>query len=253
MAAQTENIPNKSKPSKLRRVLLLAILGLVLLFALFAGMVGYNLVRPVARPVTRPLGPLEPAPVIKPAAAPTALASNLDSTRSGQLAQMPGKTPAPKNDALELLPVAAQPTAELKAKARAINEAFARLRAEFAHYVEIKKKSNASGARPVQEARAQVYQSFNEVMGRLISDFGPQPARGFDELFLGMLMENQDWDEAAKYCIEQRNDWDGGYYCYRQMDKTNAVVNTVFLAGLRVYFSHPKARPVKFNNLLHVP
>lgn len=223
MEPETQNPPAKLRPAKLwRRLVMLAVLGVFILIAVLVGVIGYNLVRPIAPPATLAFSSLPEIPtaglrdarsisVANPATSPTQPITSIAAEQ-------------PKIKILELVPEAAQPTAELQARARVINEALARMREAFDKYQQIQKKEpgNPEGDAAFNawlKDQRMLYRDLDNQVERLIvmldKDF-PASRKRFDSLVLGMWSANGNWAEAANYC-SFHGDFEGSIYYCRKM------------------------------------
>jgi len=231
MDPETPKHPNRSRlPKLLWRLGLLIALGAFLLIAGVSGLIGFNMKRTITPPATLPLSALVPKPTnqnptAEPADQPTTpTASLLPAT---QIQGHPAK-PAPgereQKTALELVSEATQSTAESKAKARKVNEEFARLVVDYAKWRQFEKTVTSRDDPKAFDAwrkedihlyTAQRYRMRN-IVSMLSQDF-PLGLTQFDKVFLGLCNESQDLGSAINYC-DFRHDWDGAVYYCRQSE-----------------------------------
>lgn len=230
MEPEERNRP-KSGGRLLRWLAALSALAFFLVAAL-AAFIGYNLVRPIPKPLELPMSSLKPIAV---AGQPTSstLAAGTGGIRTTDSVTT---TTSPM---LELIPETAQPTPERRAAARAINARFAEVLADYAEEVAIEKKYPGREKQAYDRWRKELianyvirYDHLEKIVAQLQKDF-PSDLDRFEAVYLGMLAERKDWGEAVNYCDRVRHDWNRSLYYNRQAEHWFQRSAGVGILGLR--------------------
>jgi hypothetical protein len=200
--------------------------------------------RTITPPATLPLSALvqkstDPKATAEPADHPTtSTASRPPATQVQGHPAKPALGSREQKTAIELVREGTQSTAELKAKARKVNEEFARLVLDYATWRNFEKtvpsRGPVAGETLYQEYMA-LYRTQRDRMQNIVSmlsqDF-PLSLSQFDKLYLGLCNESQDLGSAINYC-DFRRDWDGAVYYTRQDKPAVRVVLGIGILYLR--------------------
>jgi len=244
---------NKQKKIKIYKPLKWAIvvIGLcfILLLTIFISFIGYNLIRPIPIPI-----PVQLASETEriPETNNKKIVSHSDTTLSTysenkiptQIHQKNIVTISTQEKLIaKLVPEDSLENPAQKIKAIQINEEFENLKKEIEIFLQERQRIKLMGLDPDEETeelkkhRIAIFMKYDFIKSELRANFNPDSQKKWNDIFLGLLINNGEWWLAVTHCQseEEFDNWDTAIYCCRKMGKWEGRAMTAIISCERLF------------------